>query len=65
MKLKSETLVGIEGTVLVWDSRLLHQSLPNRNKKMRMGLLWVVNSFHKPAVQRVENTGDTDDGGEG
>jgi hypothetical protein len=58
MKLKSEILLGGQGTVFVWDSRLLHQSLPNKNGIMRMGLAWVVNSSRKPALQRVENTDD-------
>ncbi len=56
MKLKSEILLGGRGTVLVWDSRLLHQSLPNKNETMRMGIAWMVNSSRKPALQRVENT---------
>jgi ectoine hydroxylase-related dioxygenase (phytanoyl-CoA dioxygenase family) len=41
--LKSELLVGKEGTVLhVWDARLLHRSLANRTQKRRAAMQWFV-----------------------
>jgi hypothetical protein len=40
----SETLVGPSGTVMVWDSRILHRSLPNATQNRRLSLLWNVTS---------------------
>jgi hypothetical protein len=43
LNLESETLVGPRGTVFVWDSRLLHQSLPNKIGTLRKTIVWMVN----------------------
>jgi ectoine hydroxylase-related dioxygenase (phytanoyl-CoA dioxygenase family) len=48
--LTSELLVGEEGTVYVWDSRLLHRSLANRTQKRRLALQWLVTSSGKNGV---------------
>jgi ectoine hydroxylase-related dioxygenase (phytanoyl-CoA dioxygenase family) len=48
--LKSELLVGQEGIVYVWDSRLLHRSLANRTQKRRLALQWIVTSAARNGV---------------
>jgi hypothetical protein len=45
-----QTLLGPKNTVFVWDSRLLHQPLPNKSTNARIVLIWLVNSQSKPAV---------------
>ena len=42
--MSSELLLGNAGTVYVWDSRLLHQSLANSTDKRRLALQWLVTS---------------------
>jgi ectoine hydroxylase-related dioxygenase (phytanoyl-CoA dioxygenase family) len=58
--LKSESPVGKEGTVHVWDSRLLHRSLANRTQKRRLALQWIVTSAGRNGVSlsvTAQNTG--------
>jgi hypothetical protein len=45
-----KTLTGPKNTVFVWDSRLLHQALPNRTCKARTVLIWLVSSKSKPGT---------------
>jgi hypothetical protein len=45
-----QTLLGPTKTVFVWDSRLLHQPLPNTSPFARRVLIWLVNSKSKPCV---------------
>ena len=47
----AETIVVPKNTVLVWDSRLLHQSLPNETDSERKAIIWLVNSTRKPGVE--------------
>jgi ectoine hydroxylase-related dioxygenase (phytanoyl-CoA dioxygenase family) len=54
--LKSESLLGKEGTVHVWDSRLLHRSLANRTEKRRLALQWIVTSTGKNGVSLAVST---------
>ena len=49
-RLSSEKVVGPPATVVVWDSRILHRSLPNSTKNQRMSLLWTVTSKHRPEI---------------
>jgi ectoine hydroxylase-related dioxygenase (phytanoyl-CoA dioxygenase family) len=48
--LKSELLLGKEGTVCVWDSRLLHRSLANRTENRQLALQWIATSAGKNGV---------------
>ena len=48
-EMKSMTLHGPKGTIFVWDSRMLHQSLPNKTADARKALVWLVNSVSKPS----------------
>ena len=48
--LSTVTLAGPKGTVFVWDSRMLHRSLPNKTNHVRKALSWFVNSQSKPAL---------------
>jgi hypothetical protein len=54
--LKSELLLGKEGTVHVWDSRLLHRSLANRTENRRLALQWLVTSAGKNGVSLAVST---------
>lgn len=56
LELDSTTVVGPKGTVFVWDSRLLHRSLPNKTRGLRKTLVWQVNSESKPSF--VDETGN-------
>ena len=47
--LKPELLVGEEGAVHVFDSRLLHRSLANRTQRRRVALQWLVTSARNGA----------------
>jgi hypothetical protein len=42
-----QTLLGAKNTVFVWDSRLLHQPLPNTSSFVRSVLIWLVSSKSK------------------
>jgi hypothetical protein len=53
LKLESETLVGERGTVFVWDSRILHRSLPNKSDTLRKTIVWMVSSESKPPIADV------------
>jgi hypothetical protein len=44
------TLAGPKNSVFIWDSRLLHRSLPNKTSKSRRVLIWMVSSKSKPGV---------------
>lgn len=46
--------VGKSGTVLVWDSRMLHKSLPNKTEEPRTAIVWLVS--HLPVVSIVKAT---------
>jgi hypothetical protein len=45
-----QTLLGPTNTVFVWDSRLLHQPLPNTSSCARRVLIWLVSSKSKPCI---------------
>jgi len=42
--IESECLTGNKGTIFIWDSRLLHRSLPNSDSNARITLHWFVSS---------------------
>ena len=49
--LTSESLLGNEGKVHVWDARLLHRSLANRTQRRRLALQWMVTSVGTNGVK--------------
>jgi hypothetical protein len=42
--LESTDIFGIRGTVYIWDSRILHQSLPNTTQERRRAVIWMAKS---------------------
>ena len=44
--LAPELVLGGEGTLKIWDARLLHRSLPNRTTRDRTTLLWMIKTKH-------------------
>jgi ectoine hydroxylase-related dioxygenase (phytanoyl-CoA dioxygenase family) len=52
--LELELLVGPEGTVVIFDSRLLHRSVPNATNKLRLTLHWYVTGLDGPFLNQGE-----------
>ena len=44
------TMKGPKNSVFTWDSRLLHEPMPNRSRDARRILVWIVTSKSKPGV---------------
>ena len=45
-RLAPELVLGGEGTLKIWDARLLHRSLPNTTTRDRTTLLWMIKNKH-------------------
>ena len=48
--LSSEQVYGLEGTVYVWDARLLHRSHANSTSKRRVTVQWIVTSAGRNGI---------------
>ena len=49
--LVSKCVKGKAGSLYIWDARLLHRSLPNKTKRDRVTLVWVVKAENAPNIE--------------
>ena len=55
---ESQLLTGGKGTINIFDSRLLHQSLPNSTNVDRIVLSWTLNPMSQPPLEILTGTGN-------